>query len=88
MKLICERCQAEGRVGIIDEDSAGLPAADNIGGLCLEHAFVVLEEMRLAMHVEMCASRDRVDDESILGDHMPVGASFGLDAEFDLEHHE
>ncbi len=87
MKVICERCQAEGRVGVIEEESTELPAAD-IGGLCLEHAFLVLEEMRLAMHVEMCASRDRVDDESILGDHMPVGASFPFDAELDLEHHD
>ncbi len=82
MKITCERCQAEGRLGVIEEESAGLPAAD-IGGLCLEHAFIVLEEMRLAMHLEMCASRDRMDDHDMVDDHMPVVAGSRLVPDLD-----
>ncbi len=56
MKIICERCQAERRPDVIDDDSAGAPAT-HIRGLCLEHAFAVLEELRVALLANRCSRR-------------------------------
>ncbi len=70
MKSTCENCRAEGGLGVIEDDAAEVPAAE-IGGLYLEHAVIVLEAMRLAMHLEMCATRDSIDDKDILDNHMP-----------------